>query len=118
MRVFKNFILILYRLEADLNKKVCKKKHITINKLVDVTVNQEILNLEKMMDSLRTKLNVVEKAFEKQDVGEMSKFWSEMLLETKVFVDFLFESYRDISTKIISDYRERSVTILFFRSST
>lgn len=86
-------------MEYELRKKTCKQKHITINKLLDVTVNQEILNLEKIMDSMRTKLNVVEKAFEKGDVGETSKLCSEMLSETKEFIDILFESHRDISIR-------------------
>jgi hypothetical protein len=62
-----------------------------------VTVNQEILNLEKMIDSLHTDLRHVEETFGKDDIAELSKRWSQLLAETQAFVDYFFESYRDIS---------------------
>lgn len=65
------------------------------------TINQEILNLDKMMASLRKKLNVAEKAFKNNNVDESSKIWWEILSETKMFVNFLLESYTDLSKNII-----------------
>lgn len=84
-------------MEIELDKKILKEKHYAINRIMNVTVNQEILNMEKMIDGLHTKLRLVEKTFEKDDVAELSKRWSELLLETQAFVDYFFESYRDIS---------------------
>jgi hypothetical protein len=67
---------------------------------LNVTTNQEILNLEKILDSLHTKLNVAKKVFEKKDVTELSKCWFEILSETNFFIDFVVESYQDIRKNI------------------
>lgn len=64
---------------------------------MDVGIEREYLNLYKMRDALRVKLNDVEETFRKDDVKRSAKCWSEMLTETKGFIDFLVESYRDIS---------------------
>lgn len=85
----------------ELDKKKLSQKHSLINKLMIATVNQEILNLDKTIDSLRKKLHLVEKTFKKNDTVESSKCWSEILSETKVFMGFLLESYNDLSKSII-----------------
>lgn len=64
---------------------------------MDVSIDQEFLNLYKIKDSLHAKLNVVEKTFKKGDVKESAKCWSEMLTETRDFMNFVLESYCDIS---------------------
>lgn len=84
-------------MEVELNKRLLRQDYHTINKLLDDSVNQETLNLGKMLDILNGKLSVAEKTFENNDVVESSKRWSEILLETKNFVDFALESYRDLS---------------------
>lgn len=87
-------------MEVELNKRLLRQDYHTINKLLDDSVNQETLNLGKMLDSLNEKLSVAEKTFDKNDVVESSKRWSEILLETKNFVDFALESYRDLSKEL------------------
>lgn len=67
---------------------------------MSVTVNQEILNLEKTIDGLHRKLSHVEKTFEKDNVTELSRCWSAILMETQDFADYFFESYRDLSKNI------------------
>jgi len=89
-----------YRVEIVLDKKVFRQKYHSINKLLSVTVNQEVLNLEKMLDSLIMKINVAIKTFENKDVMVLSKCWLEILSETRAFTDFVVESYQDISKKI------------------
>jgi len=93
------FSITYYRVEIELDKKIFKQKYYSIYKLLNVTVSQEILNLEKIMDSLHTKLNAAKKTFEKNDVVELSKCWSEILSETNAFIDFVVESYTDIRKK-------------------
>lgn len=93
------FLFTNYRVEIELDKKVFKQKYYSIYKLLNVTVNQEILNLEKMLDSLHTQLNIAKKTFENNDVVELSKCWSETLSETNAFIDFVVESYKDIRKK-------------------
>lgn len=90
-------MLYFYRLEIELEKKEFKQKYHTINKLIDINTDREYLNLYKMRDDLRVKLNDVEETFRGDDVKRSAKCWSEMLTETKCFIDFLVESYRDIS---------------------
>lgn len=94
------FLFTNYRVEIELDKRVFKQKYYSIFKLLNVTVSQEILNLEKMLDSLHTKLNVSKKTFENNDVVKLSKCWSEILLETNAFIDFVVESYNDIRKKL------------------
>lgn len=91
-------ITFLYnRLMHELDKKELSQKHSLINKLMISTVHQEILSLDKTIDALRKKLHLVEKTFKKNNTVESSKCWSEILTETKVFMDFLLESYTDLS---------------------
>jgi len=52
------------------------------------------------MDFLRAKLHDVKTVLEKGEIKESSKCWSEMLTETKAFMDFLLQSSRDISKDI------------------
>lgn len=52
------------------------------------------------MDFLRAKLHDVKTVLEKGEIKESSKCWSEMLSETKAFMDFLLQSFRDISKDI------------------
>lgn len=68
-----------------------------INKLLDVSIRQEYTNLDNKMAFLDEKLRALEIIFENNDVAEASKCWSEILPETRIFVGFLLESYRDIS---------------------
>lgn len=84
-------------MKIELDKKALSQKYISINKLIIATVSQEILNLDKMMASLQKQLYLVEKTFKKDNVVESSKCWSEMLSKTKAFMDFLLESYIDLS---------------------
>lgn len=62
-----------------------------------VGIDGEYVNLYKMKGALLAKLNEVEETFKKDDTKESAKRWSEMLTETKSFIDYLVESYRDIS---------------------
>lgn len=88
----------MYRLEIELDKKVFRQKFNAINKLMSVSVNQEILNLDKMADSLHEKLDLVRKTLKKKgDVKGSSRRWSEMLEEARGYIDFLLESYCDLS---------------------
>jgi len=89
-------VLIYNRVEVELDKKILKQKYYSIYNLLNVTTNQEILNLEKIFDSLQTKLNIAKKTFEKKDIVALSKCWSEILSETTSFIDFVVESYQDI----------------------
>lgn len=84
-------------MEINFDKKVYIQKCYSINKLMHTTVNQEILNLEKSIDSLHRTLHNVEKTFEKGNVEESSKCWSEMLSEIRIFIGYMVESYNDIS---------------------
>lgn len=101
------FLITYYRVETELDKKIFKQKYHSICKLLNVTVSQEILNLEKMLDSLHTKLNVAKKTFEKNDVVELSKCWSEILSDTNAFIDFAVESYKDIRKKYYNRIKTR-----------
>lgn len=87
----------LFRVEIEFDTKIYKQKCHSINKLMHSTVNQEILKLEKTMDSLHTTLHNVEKTFEMNNVEESSKCWSEMLSIIKPFIGYMIESYIDIS---------------------
>lgn len=89
--------VICCSLEIEFDKKICKQNYNSINKLMHVTVNQEFLNLEKTIDSLYVTLKGVKNTFDKGDVEEWSKCWSEILSETNVFIGFMLESYSDIS---------------------
>lgn len=93
---FNTRLLIYYRVEVELDKKMLKQKYYSIYNLLNVTTNQEILNLEKVLDSLHTKINIAKKIFEKKDIVALSKCWSEILSETTSFIDFVVESYQDI----------------------
>lgn len=90
------------RLEVELDKKVLSQKYLSINKLMIATINQEILNLDKIMASLHEKLRIIENTFKNNDIVESSKSWSIVLSETKVFIDFLLESYNDLSKNIMT----------------
>ncbi|KAE9527257.1 hypothetical protein AGLY_012955 [Aphis glycines] len=87
--------------EVELDKKILKQKYYSIYNLLNVTTNQEILNLEKILDSLQTKLNIAKKIFEKKDIVALSKCWSEILSETTSFIDFVIESYQDIQALLM-----------------
>lgn len=89
----------MYRVnvESIIRKKVLTEKNNAINKLLDASIRQEYTNLDDKMVFLYEKLSFLEKAFENNDVAESSKCWSEILLETRTFIKFLLESYRDIS---------------------
>ncbi|XP_050057142.1 uncharacterized protein LOC114122403 [Aphis gossypii] len=87
--------------EVELDKKILKQKYYSIYNLLNVTTNQEILNLEKILDSLQTKLNIAKKIFEKKDIVALSKCWSEILSETTSFIDFVVESYQDIQALLM-----------------
>lgn len=89
-------------MEVELEKKVLTQKFFSINKLMVVTVNQEILNLDNNMAYLRDKLNNIEKTFKNNNVVESSKSWSKLLSETKVFTNFLLESHNDLSRNIMA----------------
>lgn len=109
-------MLLFCRLEVELEKKEFKQKYQTINKLIDVGIEREYLNLYKMRDALRVKLNDLEETFRKDDVKGSAKRWSEMLTDTKGFVDFFVESYRDISKKTTAESElryDRNVKITF-----
>ncbi|VVC38361.1 Hypothetical protein CINCED_3A023370 [Cinara cedri] len=86
----------LKSINIELDKKVLKQKLSVIHKLINVTVNQEILNLDKMLDDLRTQLQVVKITYEKEDFVNLSKCWPEILSKMKNFVDFLLETHLDI----------------------
>jgi len=90
-----------YRLDVEITKKEFKYKYDSYTRLLNIAVCQDILKLERDMDYLRIKLRAVNTVFEKKDVKESSKCWSEMLSETKKFMDFLLNSFHDIS-KIVS----------------
>ncbi|KAF0767286.1 DUF4455 domain-containing protein [Aphis craccivora] len=101
---------MLYQLikpvEVELDKKILKQKYYSIYNLLNVTTNQEILNLEKIFDSLQTKLNIAKKTFEKKDIVALSKCWSEILSETTSFIDFVVESYQDIQALLIYEIKK------------
>ncbi|XP_025417001.1 uncharacterized protein LOC112688152 isoform X2 [Sipha flava] len=97
---------LINSVEIELDKKILIRKYYAINRIMKVTVNQEILNLEKMIDSLHTDLRHVEETFGKDDIAELSKRWSQLLAETQAFVDYFFESYRDIRVLLKSHTRD------------
>lgn len=84
-------------MDIELDKKVFKDNYNAINRLMNTTASQEILNLDKMLNSVRAQLQVFGKTFEKENVVESTKRWAELLLSTNAFVDFLLESHVDIS---------------------
>lgn len=88
------------RLEDERNKKKFINAYNFNKKLLHIALNQDMLNLKRKMDFLRIKLNNVKTVLKKDDVKESSKCWSEMLLETKNFMDFLLESFHHISIYI------------------
>lgn len=81
-------------------KKVLFEKQRTIHKLLDITIKQEYTNLEEKLEKLRKKVNFIEPIFEENNVNKLSKCWSELLVETNGFIDFVLESYQDISKNI------------------
>jgi len=89
-----------YRLDIELRKKVCKQTYYSINKLVNIAVGRDVSKLEKNMDFLRAKLHDVKTVLGKGEINESSRCWSEMLSETKAFMGFVLQSFRDISKHI------------------
>lgn len=84
-------------IEHIIRARELNEKNNIINNLLATTINQEYKNLEERLDILREKLDFLEKTFEKRDVEELTKCWSEILLKTNNYIDFVLESYRDIS---------------------
>lgn len=84
-------------IEHIIRARELNEKNNIINNLLATTINQEYKNLEERLDILRKKLDFLEKTFEKRDVEELTKCWSEILLKTNNYIDFVLESYRDIS---------------------